>query len=147
MKLNWGTSIVLVIIGFMTFILYFVIKGYYVQQVNLVTDDYYNQGLKHDEMNEWKQNAILLSSDLIIEVIDQDLVISFPTELNTDSTEGTVLLYRPNDSKFDIVVPIVLDDNSKMTIQSDGLLKGNYVVKVTSSYQENLYYWEKNINY
>src|SRR5210317_1779749 len=147
MKLNWGHSIVLVIIGFMTFIMYFVIKGYYVQQVNLVTDDYYDQGLLHDEVNQWKQNARELSEELHIQLLNQEVEIILPNELNKNGLSGSVLFYRPNDSKFDVNSQLKLGENSNMIIPGSSLLKGFYIVKIKAELEGKIYYWEKNFSY
>ena len=59
MKINWGTGIVLAFIGFIAFIMYFVIsmninKDY---QHDLVTDDYYKEELEYQNDIDKEENA------------------------------------------------------------------------------------------
>ena len=51
MKINWGTAIVLVFIGFISFIMYFVIKMNTNKKYehDLVTEDYYSKELAFQE--------------------------------------------------------------------------------------------------
>ncbi|WP_371877551.1 FixH family protein [Aquimarina sp. Aq78] len=68
MKINWGTAIVLVFIGFISFILYFVVK----MNINsdyehdLVTEDYYKQELAFQNEINAEKNSKTLLKDVIV---------------------------------------------------------------------------------
>ena len=77
MKFNWGTGIVLAFIGFISFILYFVItmstnKKY---DHDLVTDDYYKQELEYQSDINKEKNAKTLNQNLNWKKTDEGLVI------------------------------------------------------------------------
>jgi len=69
MKFNWGTGIVIAIIGFMSFILYFVItmSTDNTYSYDLVTDKYYQAELDYQQEINAEQNANALTEKIQIE--------------------------------------------------------------------------------
>lgn len=145
MKISWGTGIVLVLVGFISFIMYFFIKGHYVQQVNLVTEDYYDQGLLHEERNEWKQNANELGT-LEFQSNEQGVLLTWPEGVNTAAT-GEILFSRPNDSKFDVSVAVNINELNQQLVPAEKLMLGNYRIKVKVEVSNKVYYWEDSFTY
>lgn len=80
LKINWGTSIVLAIISFMTFILYLVITMTTSSEFNhdLVVEDYYKQELKFQDQMARETNSQTLTRDIEIERSEQGMLINFP---------------------------------------------------------------------
>ena len=62
MKLNWGTGIVLAFIGFIAFILYFVINVITNDKYNhdLVIEDYYKAEIESNSSSSKKQHGSIL---------------------------------------------------------------------------------------
>lgn len=131
MKLNWGTAIVIAFIGFMGFILFFVIRMSTDDQYNheLVVDDYYQQELNYqDEINK-VTNAQALSEDLQFKSTAEGLQISFPKDINEDNLSGKVFLHRPSNKHLDFEMPISLS-NHNLLIPDNRLLDGRWNIKV-----------------
>ncbi|WP_103864163.1 FixH family protein [Aquimarina sp. I32.4] len=148
MKINWGTSIILAFIGFISFILYFVIKMNINQnyQHDLVTEDYYKKELAfQDEINA-EENSKTLTNDITIKKKDEGLVISFPKDKNYNDIKGTIFLYRPSNKKLDIKIPISLS-NSTFVIKDQELLDGRWNITVDWKYQGISYLFKKSITY
>ena len=146
MKLNWGVGIVLALAGFIAFIMYFFIKGHFVQQVNLVTEDYYDQGLKHEERVEWKQNAQTLMPHIPLSKEGGEVVAEWPQGWG-EATEGTIHFYRPNNNRYDFEEEIAIDQEGSQRIASDKFIPGNYRVKIRATNQGATYYWEESFTY
>ena len=69
MKINWGTAIVLAFIGFISFIMYFVISMNFNDKYNhdLVTEDYYKEELGYQNDINKQSNAQRLAEDISYE--------------------------------------------------------------------------------
>ncbi|WP_234859341.1 FixH family protein [Aquimarina aquimarini] len=148
MKINWGTSIVLVFIGFISFILYFVIKMNTNQNYehDLVTEDYYKKELAfQDEINA-EENSKTLTKDITVKKKAEGLVISFPKDKNYNDIKGTIFLYRPSNKKLDIKIPISLSD-STFVIKDQNLLDGRWNITIDWKYQGISYLFKKSITY
>lgn len=148
MKFNWGTGIVLAFIGFISFILYFVISmntdSKY--QHDLVTDDYYKQELEYQSDIDKEENAKTLKQNLNWKKTDKGLVIEFPGDLEINNITGKVFLYRPSNKQFDFEMPISLS-NHNLLIPDNSLLDGRWNIKVDWQYKESLYLYKKEIVY
>ena len=83
MKINWGTGIVLAFIGFISFIMYFIItmnvdKTY---EHDLVTEDYYAEELDYQNDINKLENSKKLSENISYKKTEEGLVIYFPNNL------------------------------------------------------------------
>ncbi len=148
MKFNWGTAIVIAFIGFISFIMYFVInmstdKKY---DHDLVTEDYYQQELKHQEVIDKVNNAKSLGTTISTEITDEGIVIHFPGNMNIKDIKGNVFLYRPSNKQLDFEVPISLSGNN-LLIPDDRLLDGRWDISVDWSYHNKAYLYKSNILY
>ena len=148
MKFNWGTGIVLAFIGFISFILYFVItmstnKKY---DHDLVTEDYYKQELEYQGDINKEENAKTLKQNLNWEKTDEGLVIEFPADLEFKNITGKVFLYRPSNEKFDFEIPISLPSHT-LLIPEKSLLDGRWNIKVDWQYMKEEYLYKQDILY
>jgi len=68
MKINWGTAIVLVFVGFISFILFFVVKMNTNEKYehDLVTEEYYKKELAFQKEIDAEQNAKNLKKDISV---------------------------------------------------------------------------------
>lgn len=148
MKFNWGTGIVLAFIGFMAFIIYFVIKANTDKKYDhdLVIEDYYNQELEFQNEINKQNNANTLIENLRWEKTDEGLIIVFPDNLQTNNITGKVFLYRPSDKQLDFEMPISLSDHN-LLIPDKRLLDGRWNIKVDWQYNGKLYMYKKEIVY
>ncbi|TXE10645.1 FixH family protein [Gelidibacter salicanalis] len=148
MKFNWGTGIVLAFIGFISFILYFVIsmtvnKKY---EHDLVTENYYAQELEFENELHKQRNAQALDQDLLWAHTEDGLVISFPKDMSPSDITGKVFLYRPSSKQLDFESAISLSDHN-LLIPDKRLLDGRWNIKVDWQYKGNSYIFKKDITY
>lgn len=148
MKFNWGTGIVLAFIGFISFILYFVIsmtvnKKY---EHDLVTENYYSQELEFENELHKQRNAQSLEEDLFWTHTEKGLVITFPEDMTPSDITGNVFLYRPSNKQLDFESTISLSDHN-LLIPDKRLLGGRWNIKVDWQYKGNSYIFKKDITY
>lgn len=104
---NWGHSIVLAFVLFMTFIGSFVyrVQSNAKYDNELVVDDYYKHDVHFgDELAQF-QNAQKLANKPQIEAVAEGIQVTFPAEMNTQNIQGKMSFYRPSDKKLDFEWP------------------------------------------
>ena len=148
MKLNWGTGIVLAFIGFIGFILYFVINMNTNDEYKheLVTEDYYKEELAFQNEINKEANAASLEKNINWKRTENGIVIIFPETLKVENISGTVFLYRPSNKKFDFETKISLSDHN-LLIPDNRLLDGRWNIKVDWKYDGTAYLFKKEIIY
>lgn len=99
--MNWGYKILFVYVAFVAGILLMVFKSS-TQKRDLVTTDYYAKELKYQERIDAVKRTQALSAPVKYEVINRQIVISFPKEFSGKQITGSVLLYCPSDKNKDV---------------------------------------------
>jgi hypothetical protein len=148
MKINWGTGIVLAFIGFIAFILYFVItmmtnKDY---EHDLVTEDYYKAELEYQNDINKEENSKELAQNISWKKTDEGIVIEFPKDLKLQNITGNVFLYRPSNKQLDFETKISLS-NHNLLIPDKRLLDGRWNIKIYWQYNKTSYLYKKEIIY
>jgi len=148
MKINWGTGLVLGMLGFMIFILYMVItmstdKKY---DHDLVTENYYAKEMVYQNEIDNEEKLATLSSKIIGKRTAEGWLISFPEEINEKTANGTVFLYRPSNEKLDKDFPLVLS-GSNLLIPDHRLLDGRWNITIEWEYNESTYLYKSEILY
>ncbi|MBD0778386.1 FixH family protein [Maribacter sp. ANRC-HE7] len=148
MKINWGTGIVLAFIGFISFILFFVVRMNMDDHANhdLVTEEYYKAELGFQKEIDAETNANNLSSKLILHKTPEGLLVQFPEEIEPEKIKGTVSLYRPSNKHLDFDLPISLS-NTHLLIPDKRLLDGRWDIKISWEYHDLPYLFKKSITY
>ena len=148
MKINWGTAIVLAFIGFISFIMYFVItmmtdKTY---EVDLVTENYYGQELEFQNDLNKQNKANKLEENISWSKTDEGILIEFPEKFELKDISGKVFLYRPSNKQLDFEIAISLSDHN-LLIPDKRLLDGPWNITVDWQYKGNSYMYKKDITY
>lgn len=148
MKFNWGTGIVLAFVGFISFIMYFVInmninKKY---DYDLVTEDYYQQELEFQNDINKENNAKDLIENISWKKTNEGLLISFPQAFQEENITGKVFLYRPSNKQLDFETTISLSDHN-LLIPDKRLLDGRWNITVDWQYNDIPYLFKKEIIY
>ncbi|MEC3908310.1 FixH family protein [Tamlana sp. 2201CG12-4] len=148
MKINWGTGIVLAFIGFISFIMYFVItmnvdKDF---EHELVTEDYYAEELAYQEDIDKLNNAKILKENISYKKSDQGLTIKFPESLDYKNITGKVFLYRPSNKQLDFETAISLS-NPYLLIPDKRLVDGRWNIKIDWQYKGKSYLFKEPITY
>ena len=140
MRINWGTSIVIAFVLFMSFILYFVIKVQSNSKYDneLVVDEYYKKDAKFGAEMVRVQNAADLSEKPAITASNGQVTIVFPKIYNADKITGKVSLYRPSNKKLDFEIPLSLT-NSTLLIPKKSLVGGRWDITIEWQYEGKLY--------
>ncbi len=142
MKINWGARIAILYIGFVLLILFLVFKSFQVD-VDLVTEDYYEQELKFQEIINKKANANKLTEGLTYVLDGKKIFYSFPSDQK--NIEGQIKIYRPSNKNFDRVFKIELDKQNKILLDLENSPSGLYKMKVDWANESVGYYVEKDI--
>lgn len=148
MKFNWGTGIVLAFIGFISFIMYFVITMNIDDKYDhdLVTEDYYKEELEFQNDIDKETNAKALTENINWKIVDKGLLITFPETLVVEEISGKVFLYRPSNKQLDFEIPISLS-NHNLLIPDKRLLDGRWNINVDWQYNGISYLYKKEILY
>jgi len=148
MKINWGTSIVIAFVLFISFIMYFVINMNVNEKYDhdLVTEDYYEEELLHQNEIDKVDNVKELTENVKWKKTDDGILISFPKNLDYKNITGKVFLYRPSNKKLDFEINISLSDYY-LLIPKNRLLDGRWNIKVDWEYDGKSYLYKEHIVY
>jgi nitrogen fixation protein FixH len=148
-KLNWGFGVIVAFVGFISFIMYFVISMSSNNKYShdLVASDYYKQELNYQKKIDATKNAKNLKENIKIERVKKGLKIVFPKEFNAKNIKGKVFLYRPSNKQLDFEMPIAVSDSSYLLMPDKRLLDGRWNIIVDWTYNEQSYLFKKEIFY
>ncbi|MEA1785213.1 FixH family protein [Arenibacter sp. GZD96] len=148
MKINWGTGIVLAFVGFISFILFFVIRMSTDSRTNhdLVTEEYYKAELGYQQEIDAARNARDRKKQISIKKTSEGLLLIFPENVDPKLIQGTVSLYRPSNKHLDVNLPISLS-NAHLLIPDQNLLEGRWDISVFWEYENQKYLHKESITY
>ena len=148
MKFNWGTGIVLAFIGFISFIMYFIITMNVDKRFEheLVTEDYYAEKLAYQGDIDKLNNANSLEKNVSYKKSAEGLTIEFPDSLDFKSITGKVFLYRTSNKQLDFETAISLS-NSHLLIPDKRLVDGRWNIKIDWQYKGNSYLFKEGMTY
>lgn len=142
MKLNWGFGIFAFYTAFVVFILYLVFRSSQ-EQVDLVTEDYYEQELNYQNVIIKKNNAIELDTGLSYTINKMKVALVFPP--NQEDIEGGITFYRASNKSFDKDFVIELDGENRMNVDLESSPLGLYKMMVNWKADSIDYFVEKDI--
>jgi len=148
MKWNWGTGLVIAMVGFISFILFFVItmstdKKY---SHDLVTDEYYAKEMVYQEEIDAETNTNNLSEKIVSKKGAMGWDIIFPADLEPNKIIGNVFLYRPSNQKLDFEMPLKLS-SSNLLIPDKNLISGRWNITIEWTYEGKPFLYKKEIVY
>ncbi len=148
MKWNWGKSLVVGMLAFMSFILYMVItmstdKKY---SHDLVTESYYAKEMAYQTEIDAETNTNALKEKIQGKKTTEGWLLSFPSELHPAKITGKVFLYRPSNKQLDFDFPLVLS-GSNLLIPDKQLIDGRWNITVEFEYDNTSYLYKKSIVY
>lgn len=148
MKINWGTGIVLAFIGFIGFILYFVVRMSTDDSANhdLVTEEYYKKELSYQQEIDASKTATEMNANLKVEKTEEGLMIYFPERFDPKKISGTVSLYRPSNKHLDSNFPISLS-NTHLLIPDNRLVDGRWDISINWEYEGNSFLHKEKLVY
>ena len=127
-KFNWGTGIFIFIALFLlanAVVIYFSFQ----QKNDLVTEEYYPQGLEYQKQINRFAKANALSTKIVISEDKDGLVIKYPDDLKGKNLQGEVVFFRPSDENSDFHDSIRFDTAMIQLIPEGKFIRGKYVAK------------------
>jgi len=148
MKISWAKGIVLAFLGFIAFILYFVIRMSTDDSVNhdLVTPEYYKKELEYQEDLDAFSRSEDLNARLQIEVNKNGVLIRFPEDLMHKKLSGTVHFYRPSNRNLDFKIPIEIK-KPELVVPHKNLVKGRWDITVRWTYKGTHFLSKQKLTY
>ncbi len=148
MKINWGTGLAIVMVLFIGFILYFVIKISTDEKYDydLVTEEYYKKEMVYQKEIDAMENSNSLENSISGEKIAEGWMLTFPKNIDYSKIEGTVFLYRPSNKQLDFQLPLKLS-SPNLLIPGERLVSGRWNTIVQWTYEGEYYLYKKEIVY
>lgn len=149
MKINWGTGMVLVLVAFISFIMYFVVtmltsKDY---DQDLVVEDYYKAELHYQEEIDAEENALALKENISVLNENGTWVVILPKTIDLTKIEGAIHLYRPSNKMLDFEIPLTGLATNKIAIPNEKMINGRWNIMVNWTYKNEEYLFKKEINH
>jgi hypothetical protein len=143
MTISWGYKITAVYLVFVAGILFLVFKANQ-QKFDLVTEDYYGEELKYQNVIDQKSNVSALSAAPSIRHSVDHISIQFPQEFQGKALTGEVYLYRPSDASKDIKKVFTVN-GTDLQIALPAALSGTYELKLSWNVNGKSFYNEQKI--
>ena len=139
--MNWGWKIVGLYVGFISMMLTLVFLCTQ-QDILLVTENYYEKDLTYDTHIKRLQNSQLLEKNVAVAYNSnqQQLSLQFPNQF--DEIKGKVLFYRPSKADQDFSLPIEVNADKQLIINTNKMIKGYWRVKIKWAGNGQLFYKE-----
>jgi hypothetical protein len=123
--MNWGKSITVVMITFITFIVVLV-TIIMSNRIDLVSEDYYQKEIAFEDEIQAKNSWNKVSEDATFLSNEEHLIVNLPKIEGVDAYE--LILSRPNDNKKDIRFSI--KNTQTFLIEKSKLEKGVYDYRI-----------------
>ena len=137
MKFSWGQGIFLVMTGFAVMMATFLFRAYHAQE-DLVAENYYEQEIRYQQQIDKLDNVQRLGGDPALDLIGDELVVSFPDVFNGRSITGELYLQRPSDARADERISFSLKNGDRLHVPVSDRMKGLYKVQLEwSAGEEN----------
>lgn len=142
-KISWGTGIVIGIIVFVVISITMTVI-FMTQDVNLVSDNYYEKSLSYQDEIDKQSRTKSLDEQVKISFNGEVITISVPSDYSNKDISGEIFFYRPSNPKLDFVLPLHLVEGSQ-NIPVERLEKGFWRIKLNWTMDGNGYYNERAI--
>lgn len=140
--MNWGKGISIAIILFSGFILFLVITCMRQTDINLVSEDYYEQEISYQQVIDKLNNASMLPHQPDVRDDASGVWIDFSKLSNYQNITGNMVFFRPSDPKLDRSISISLDSDGRQLIQKQNLQYGKWICKLSWQNGGTEYYTE-----
>ncbi|ACY40421.1 hypothetical protein BLBBGE_413 [Blattabacterium sp. (Blattella germanica) str. Bge] len=142
-KFNWDTGIVLSLVFFIIFIIYIAFFFPHVGS-QLVSDRYYEEEMKYQEIINEKKNVLELPKKIKISILSSGVEILFPP-IN-DNFYGFFTLFRSSSKDLDLTKSFkILKSSKKILFIPKKFLKKGYYKLIIRWKSGKKYFFEKDI--
>ena len=143
MKLNWGNYIFIFILFFLTLCTIFIVFSLR-QDIDLVTDNYYEEGAEYSSQMEVQKRSENFMDSIIIGQYPDAITFSIAGSLKVSTNSLNIWFYRPSDKEADFRSDLAIIDDSP-SISKKYLTKGRYIVHVSWEMDSEKYMIKKDI--
>jgi hypothetical protein len=140
---SWPLGIAIIYLSFVFLLIAFGIYSRF-QQVDLVTENYYEQELKYQQQINRMNRAQSLSKPVIwmYDKHEDLLLLEFPKEIDPIKVQGHILFFRPSDAKQDKLTALNLTSENTQIINTKNLSSGFWKLKIFWQVDNIEYYKE-----
>ena len=137
-RFHWGWRVTAMFIlftaGTVSWVTYAMTK-----EVDLVRPDYYEHGLKQDDVMKARANAAALGNEaaMFLNSDTQMFIVGVP--LAQAAAKGTIKFYRPNSPESDRTITFAADNQGTMSIPIKSLARGMWEITFDWSYNGKSY--------
>jgi len=139
--MNWGKGILITIIVFLAGTAIMIIIAVN-SEYDLVANNYYEKGIKYQEKIDKINRTNALPEKPLIEFLENTVSVSMPRMFTAEKIKGELIFYRPSNAGKDFKMPLQLDSENKMMINTDKLEKGFWKVQLEWNIETAQYYSE-----
>lgn len=115
------------------------------QDVNLVTDDYYEKTLTYQDEIDKKSRTKALNEEVKINFNGKMISILFPSDYLNKNISGEIYFYRPSNPALDFKIPLQLSQEGIQVIPVERIEKGFWRLKINWLMNEYAFYNERAI--
>ena len=141
---NWGNGVTLAItifvIATLSVVSYLISLDFY-----LVNNNHYEEGVNYQQTIDSRARTEAMEQPVVV-LYDEARVavkVVFPDEVVENAQEGSIHLYRPNDSNLDMNLPIEFEGGSTHVIPMERMEKGKWVLTINWTMNDLDYITEK----
>jgi hypothetical protein len=140
--MNWGKGILIVIILFVAFMMTLVVISVRMDDIHLVTENYYEKEIKYQDQIDRERSAATLDREvLVFDAVAKSMVLDLPI-----GAKGSLQLFRPSDARLDQELILDITDEGKTWVPLQALKSGYWRVQLTWTENGTDFYQEKKIN-
>ena len=141
--MNWGTGILLSIIGFIVIIMTMVVISVRMDGIELVTEGYYEKEIAYQDQIDKEQVTMDQNRDVIsFNSQKQLLILDLPA-----GVKGTLHLFRPSDAELDQKLSLEGKNIGAIEIPVDKLKEGYWKAQLNWTENGVEFYQEKKLNF
>ena len=141
---NWGfwvlislsMIIILVLVGIL------LLSG---EKFDLVELNYYDRELKYQSQINKQQRTSKLKDNFKIKLINDQLVLKFPSDFKSKKLNGKIRFFRPSDASLDIDLSVNVNDSLLQTVNVKNIIKGMWIIKIDWTVNETSYFYEEEV--
>jgi hypothetical protein len=143
--MSWGYRVTIIVLGFVAFMTFMVVQAFR-QDFDLVAEDYYARELKFQDQIDKQTNHNQLNDPISCTVLDEHLILAFPSELSDQTIQGELYFFRPSDAGKDVKMAIATNPGGIQLVDRNLLSQGYYRLQIDYSAGGSKYYSEKVIS-
>ncbi len=141
-KWSWGWGI------FAFLMLFLVIMGSFIwfsfqQSVDLVSEEYYPEGVMYEDQIDKYRNNHTLNDKFKFAQDEAYIYIQFPKVNANSKPQGSIEVYRPSDPQYDQSITVDVNDTLTHLVSKENMIKGKYIFKIDWNQDSLPYYQEK----